>query len=168
MNVARRTLITLAVAAVGLPAGSASAQDGVVVDPSSPSGKEYAIPLDAARRDAAPGGQNSGGDSQSAPLFGEGVGDTQAESSTPAGTKPTSDDEKSQRRSRRLGTATPEVSTAEPTLRPSRPVAAALPDGDASSTLTVAAVALSVLLLGGVIGSIARRRGIFRCGVVCG
>ncbi len=159
MNVARRTLITLAVAAVGLPAGSASAQDGVVVDPSSPSGKEYAIPLDAARRDAAPGGQNSGGDSQSAPLFGEGVGDSQADETIAAGSKPRSEGESRQRKSRSEGTPEPEAKTAEPKLRPARPVAAALPDGDASSTLTVVAVALSVLLLGGVIGSIARRRG---------
>jgi LPXTG-motif cell wall-anchored protein len=39
-----------------------------------------------------------------------------------------------------------------------RTVRAAVPGGDAQSTLTIAALAVSVLLLGGVLGSIARRR----------
>src|SRR5215216_4332513 len=70
----------VAVVALGLVvpgAGVASAQDSEVhVDPDSPAGKEYALPLDSARRDAcgSPDGTGgSGGTGQSAPLFGAGV-----------------------------------------------------------------------------------------------
>jgi len=47
-------------------------EDGVTVDPGSPSGKEYALPIDRARAQAAEGG-GSGSPAQKAPLFGEGV-----------------------------------------------------------------------------------------------
>lgn len=63
------------------PAPAAAQQGGVVVDPESPTGKEYAIPLDRARRQAAAGRQGAGGiesapaaSTAPAPLFGEGVG----------------------------------------------------------------------------------------------
>jgi hypothetical protein len=57
---------------------SASAQDeGVHVDPNSPAGKEYALPLDSARRDSDGGTTPSGGtSSHSAPLFGTGISDS--------------------------------------------------------------------------------------------
>lgn len=55
-------------------AGQGVAQDnGVHVDPDSPAGKEYALPLDSARR-AAEGQNASGGSSDAAaPLFGAGI-----------------------------------------------------------------------------------------------
>src|SRR5262245_47020620 len=68
--------------AVGLPGTAIAAERGVHIDPGSPAGKEYALPLDQARRDAAPpgaghsgGAGGGGGDSAGsggAPLFGTG------------------------------------------------------------------------------------------------
>ena len=75
----RALLIT---AAIWLSAAPAMAQqdDGVFVDPDSPTAKEYAIPLDAARRQASGGNPSpsGGGAATPAPRFGEGVGDEQA------------------------------------------------------------------------------------------
>ena len=67
-----RLFAVLATGLVFLPAAVASAQEpGVTLDPASPSAKEYALPIDAARREA------SGGSASSSPsgstLFGEGV-----------------------------------------------------------------------------------------------
>lgn len=69
----RRTAITtLLLAATAAP--PAAAQDGVFVDPNSPAGVEYAIPLDEARREAAGGSRDGGGDpSRGQPLFGKGI-----------------------------------------------------------------------------------------------
>jgi hypothetical protein len=57
---------------------TAHAQSSAVVDPETPAGKEYAIPLKKAREEAAGGEQrdsagNRAGESGSAPLFGEGI-----------------------------------------------------------------------------------------------
>ena len=57
-------------------AGSASAQDpGVHVDPDSPTGQEYDIPLERARRQASsnPSGSSQPSRSSSEALFGEGI-----------------------------------------------------------------------------------------------
>ena len=64
--------------ALVLPSGASAQEDGVFVDPEGPAGKEYAIPLDQARRQgSARGGAGRGGVEPgapgSAPLFGEGV-----------------------------------------------------------------------------------------------
>src|SRR5688500_10175816 len=82
-----RTLAT-ALAALALGAGAAPAaaqQDEVFVDPDSPTGREYDIPLERARRDAVqgPGSAAQPYRSRSAPLFGVGVGDG-AEAGAPA------------------------------------------------------------------------------------
>ena len=63
--------------------GVATAQDdGVHVDPNSPAGKEYALPLDSARRDAGGGATSGGGTSSySAPLFGVGISERGGSSS---------------------------------------------------------------------------------------
>jgi hypothetical protein len=65
-------LLVLAVAAT---APLASAQErGVTVDPDSPSGTEYAIPVERARDQASPdAGKPKAPGERSAPLFGEGV-----------------------------------------------------------------------------------------------
>jgi hypothetical protein len=52
-------------------APSANAAGQVHVDPGSPSGKEYALPVPRARRDAAGGGSSAG--TSDPPLFGQGV-----------------------------------------------------------------------------------------------
>lgn len=59
------------IASVAIAPAAVAQEDGVTVDPGSPSGKEYALPIDRARAQAAKGG--SGSDAQKAPLFGEGV-----------------------------------------------------------------------------------------------
>jgi hypothetical protein len=74
----RRVVTGLAcAAALTLSAGPAYAQgDGVFVDPNSPSGKEYAIPLESARRQADPrpvSPQSVSSGASRATLFGEGV-----------------------------------------------------------------------------------------------
>jgi hypothetical protein len=87
----RGTLLraSLAVGVCLLAAPSAGATPpGLHVDPASPGGKEYAIPLDQARDDASGGGggsQSSGGGSGSH-LFGVGVGGSDGGSSGSAGT----------------------------------------------------------------------------------
>jgi hypothetical protein len=67
----------LALSVLGIDAAGVYAQEGVFIDPNRPAGTEYAIPLDLARRGAAPdpsGGAGSGGSADaSAPRFGSGV-----------------------------------------------------------------------------------------------
>ena len=64
---------------LGLGGTASAVEPGVHVDPGSPAGKEYAIPLDQARNDALPpGGGHAGGGggapgSGASPLFGAGV-----------------------------------------------------------------------------------------------
>jgi hypothetical protein len=65
----RLALIPLFLAAVAAPPAAAQ-QDGVFVDPESPAGKEYAVPLDQARGEAS-GGEGSA--SRNEALFGEGI-----------------------------------------------------------------------------------------------
>jgi hypothetical protein len=64
----RLALIPLLLAVAAPPA--MAQQDGVFVDPDSPAGKEYAVPIDQARGDAAGGGDSGSGEE---PLFGAGI-----------------------------------------------------------------------------------------------
>ena len=75
MHARTSTLVALVVlGAVALGAGVASAQDrGVHVDPDSPAGKEYALPLDSARQDASGGPSGTAATGNGAPLFGAGI-----------------------------------------------------------------------------------------------
>lgn len=64
----------MALAFVGGGAGVATAQqEGVFVDPDSPAGKEYALPLDTARREAQGGGGSPAAGADAPALFGEGI-----------------------------------------------------------------------------------------------
>jgi hypothetical protein len=55
-------------------AGEAAAQsDGVFVDPDTPAGKEYALPLDKARQDVAPNSAPQGSEQGDTELFGAGI-----------------------------------------------------------------------------------------------
>jgi hypothetical protein len=62
----------VALALLFLPQERAMAK-GVFFDPDSPAGKEYALPLDQARDEAAGVGKSDGPAGERAPLFGEGV-----------------------------------------------------------------------------------------------
>lgn len=133
--------------------GTAIAQgDGVVVDPESPAGKEYALPLEAARRDGAGRGTASTG-SASAPLFGAGISRRR--------NSPTLDG--SDRRSRggadsgRSDDASSDAT--DPTdatdARDSRAAAAAaIAEGgtEPSAGLLTALIAFGVLVVGGIVG----------------
>jgi hypothetical protein len=67
-------LLTATVAAVLLLGPQQPALAGEVhFDPESPAGKEYALPLDQAREEAASAGKTDGPAGEKAPLFGEGV-----------------------------------------------------------------------------------------------
>ena len=68
--------VACALAALGLliAAGDAAAQsEGVFVDPDTPAGKEYALPLDKAREDAAPDSGAQASESGDTELFGAGI-----------------------------------------------------------------------------------------------
>lgn len=165
----RRLLpLALAVAIGASPAAPALAQGGgVTIEPGSPSGKEYAIPLESARRDAARGGGDEVVPTQqgerSAPLFGEGVGDdddgrAETAPSGGSGSKGTAPDRGSKQGSERPERAAGGGGGVQDAITGTRTVRASVPDGGLGSAATIGAVALSVLLLGGVLGSIARRR----------
>lgn len=67
-------LLTASVVAALLLLPQASALAGEVhFDPESPAGKEYALPLDQAREEAAGVGKTDGPAGEKSPLFGEGV-----------------------------------------------------------------------------------------------
>lgn len=150
-----RKLIVLVIAAAlaASPAAPAAAQ--VFVDPGSPSGKEYEIPLENARQEAATGNSDAPvqlGD-RSAPLFGEGVGDDNGGGNTAgSGGLETKGQEQGGSGDRGDKESSGSFGAA------SQPISATVPQGGFDSIVTIGAVALSVLFLGSVIGSIARRR----------
>ena len=80
-------LLTFAALALSPARAHAQSEDGVTVDKDSPSGKEYDIPTERARRDA--GGtkkKKSDKKDDKAPLFGEGVGKEPTPTPTPTST----------------------------------------------------------------------------------
>jgi hypothetical protein len=78
LNLKRLALIALLLAVAAPPV--AAQQDGVFVDPDSPAGKEYAVPIDQARGEAAGGGEAAPGEE---PLFGEGIEPPSGDSANP-------------------------------------------------------------------------------------
>jgi hypothetical protein len=139
-------------AALALSAGPAYAQeDGVFVDPDSPSGQEYRIPFESARRQADPrpvSPQKVASGADRATLFGEGVispsaarksgGSGSGKSSGGQGT--TSGDDRR-----------PEVVK----IAASRPGA---PDSGIGTPALFLGIALVVLLVGAGAGFVVRRR----------
>lgn len=135
-------LATILALVVVVPAG---AQDpGVVVDPESPAAKEYAIPLEQARRDSASGVADTtpvGGTAASAArLFGVGV---EAPKTSPSG-------EPSDTRGGGKGDSqTSETGAGGRRNAPTVTLpAAAQPSVDPAPSLWMGAIALVVLLLG--------------------
>jgi hypothetical protein len=82
----RLALLPLLLAVAAPPA--VAQQDGVFVDPDSPAGKEYAVPIDQARGDAAGGGDAGPGEE---PLFGEGIEPPSGDSGNVQGSEGTQD-----------------------------------------------------------------------------
>ena len=151
--------------AVGLvllaPVPAAAQSDDVFIDPDSPTAKQYAIPLESARRQADPSG-----DGQLAPpgarptgtgpaaLFGEGIA-----AASRADKRSGSKDSRGQSKSR--GTASSGSATGS--AGSDNPVQAAVsnpgaPSGGIGSTLLIAAGGGLVLLIGGLAGFVLRRR----------
>lgn len=84
-----RLLVACLIGALLSAAAPARAQDGVNVDPDSPAGKEYAIPLESVRRGTSADGDVAGArvrpGERTAPLFGAGVGETGGDGSNRPG-----------------------------------------------------------------------------------
>lgn len=143
----KRLLVMLCV--FGFIASAAAAQEnGVTVDPGSPSGKEYALPVDRARQQAA-APKSSRSDSQRTPLFGEGVGDDVQPSDVPAKKAPAG----------KVGAATPtNEADAGAAIEPRTSQArAAAPQGGLGFAAGIAGGA-AILLIGGLLGLWLRRR----------
>jgi hypothetical protein len=157
--VLRGLLLVLSVLAVAAPAAVAQ-DDEVFVDPGSPSGKEYALPVDSARKQAAKDAQKGSARAQPAPLFGEGVGDTDAASTSSAapagggGSGSGGDRRRAAGDDSAPGAAGGERASAAPATLKSQ---VAAPDGGLG-LVTVLAAGLAVLALGGAIGLLLRRR----------
>lgn len=144
------------------PANAANDNGVVHVDPGSPSGKQYAIPLTQARRDGAgQGGAPATAGDTSAPLFGDGIKPSRAAAAAAHGAsagKARSGDAsgRGRRPSARQGLAqVPQ--TGSPAAAPTT-VRAGIDAGNGdSATLVLFGGGAAVLLLGGVGGSAARR-----------
>jgi hypothetical protein len=164
---------------------AASAQEPVQVDPDSPAGVEYKLPLEQARRDGAPdpgdgggrprsGGGSGGGAGSPAPLFGAGItrGGSQGGSDGDAEGAPGEGDRVGGERSDRVGgeqsedradagvTGAGGRDTAGPGSGKSGSFStAAAEDGGGSTGLILGGIALAVVVLGGALG-LALRRGL--------
>lgn len=125
------------------------------VDPDSPAGTEYQLPIDRAREEASGGSGSSvvgsSGSSRSAdtaPLFGAGVERSRSDSNTKSrsgsgGGEPAVSDEQSDTRTRSPKTVLSQAST---------------PDGGGRGLAAIGAGAAGVLLVGGFAGLAWRRR----------
>lgn len=135
--------------------GTATAQQGVTVDPDSAPAKEYAIPLEAARHAAA--GTKKSGDTP-APRFGQGVGDDDSVAASKSPTPASGGARKraSDRKQAKPTPAAPQTTSkiAGYSLRPGVPEG-----GGVGSALVVLGGAAALLLLGGGLGYALRRRG---------
>jgi hypothetical protein len=158
-------LVTLA-AIAGTGAAPAAAQRGVTIDRGAPASREYEIPLESARRAAAGMAGASGPSRQgerSAPLFGVGVGPSRHATDPATGTATSGDGAAAPARrapaAQRPGTGHPVPAHGSGSAAAGGLLAAGVDAGDGSAAaVSVAALALAVLVLGGVLGSIARRR----------
>lgn len=151
-------MLTAAALASG-GASAATAQHGVFVDPDSPTAKEYAIPLEAARR-AGSGGKapTDGMPPEPAPLFGEGVGDGDGSEQGGGSGIGTRDQSASQSQGPGRGkTGSPSPAAGSPLLRTTRP-GAPRQAGVGSSLPLVGGAAGALLILGVGLGYLLRRR----------
>jgi len=152
-----RLQLAALLAALLLPASAAAQDDGVFVDPDSPTGKQYAIPLESARRQAdpagdgrlAPPGERPTG-TTAAPLFGEGIARARGSAS-----KRSSKEQSS--KASRPGQKENANSATEGPLKAAVNNPGA-PSGGIGPTLLIAGGGALVLLLGAIVGFLMRRR----------
>jgi hypothetical protein len=156
-------------AALTFAAPAAAQEEGVFIDPGSPSAKEYDIPLEAERRQADPGRDPGAGiqqGSRSSPIFGEGiVGDGDAAGATSSSAPSSAAKDRDRDAAEERDTAKEPAQKSAPQKSPeddevvrsatSNPGA---PDGGTGVPLTIGGVAIGVLLVGGLIGLLLRRR----------
>ena len=151
----RLVLTCLCALALTAPAQAQSPQ----VDPDTPAGAEYQLPVDRARQQAreraGTAGAPCGRASSEAPLFGSGVQSSKPEQRNPrpAGAPGASDRDPPRGADREpgLGTGTPEVRAQVPA-----------PDDGGSGLVAIGGGALGVLLFGGLAGLAWRRRTVRR------
>jgi hypothetical protein len=151
-----------AVVSLIFAAPAVAQEDGVFIDPGSPSGKEYAIPLEDERRLADPAQEPSAEiqqGSRSSPIFGTGISDGDAEGDASAGA-PTSAGEDRDREpfadaSRERD---PHVSRDDDAVIRGATANPGAPSGGVEVPLTFGGVAVGVLLVGGLAGLLLRRR----------
>ena len=159
-----KRLVMLATA-LWLSAAPSMAQVGVHVDPESPTAKEYALPLESARRQAsgktgfAPGG---GARTTPAPRFGEGLAEPAGneDAGSPAASRSgsgaggsRSSASSGQRGSGNGSSSSGQIPRAAAVSRPGAP-----DGGGTGTTLLIAGGGVALLLLGGAAGFALRRR----------
>lgn len=160
----RPQALLLLLIALALPAPAAAQEDGIVVDPDSPTGKEYALPLESARQKAAGGKGTATPGEQEAPLFGEGIeeaGETAAAGGTSGGSGNSGGGSGAgSPGSGRNGVGEEASSTGSPPEAVRRATSnPGAPDGGAGTALMTALGAAAVLGAGAGAGLLARRRG---------
>ncbi len=136
---------------------AAAQEDEIFVDPDSPSGKEYALPIDRARQQSAPQAPRraSGGAPQPAPLFGSGVGEDRAATGAAA---PRRGSDRGGERAAAGDTAAAKASQpAQRRAAAERRTQAAAPQGS-GGLVAIAGACVGVLLIGALAGLALRRR----------
>lgn len=162
INTRATLLLFLALASPAL-----AQDDTATVETGGPPTTEYAIPLQSARQDAAGGSKSSDSKKHKTPLFGVGVHapaagqDEQPTTTAPApaatsAPKPRAKHHRARVEKRQRHKQRKKVRAAVAVL-PTAVPASAPADGPGTSA-TIGGLAIAVLLLGAVLGSIARRR----------
>jgi hypothetical protein len=160
--------------AIGLallsPVAASAQSEGVIVDPESPSAKQYALPLESARRQADPGGDGQvvppgarATGTGAAPLFGDGIAsasraEKRSSSGSAAGTSNSTRGTAGESNgSSASGSGSSGSSGSSSAVRAavSNPGA---PSDDIGSTLLIAGGASVLLAIGGLTGFLLRRR----------
>jgi hypothetical protein len=141
----RLSLAVLLGMLAAFPASPVSAQSGVHLDPNSPAGKEYAVPIDKARREALGAPSPSTGRAKADPTPADG-----SQQLFGAGIKPAP---------RGSGGSTSGGRTRKPGDPPAAVVSPAAAAGadDGSPTLVTGGIALAALLAAGALGLLLRR-----------
>jgi hypothetical protein len=147
--------VTLAALAAGCMGGQATAfaavEPGVHIDPGSPATKEYALPLEQARKTAAPGS------SAQTTLFGAGIKPPGGSSGggRPRGSSGGAGSSRSGAGAASLRSGAGAASQLDPALT-SAALRAASRSGDDGSTLALLGGGVAVLILGGFGGTVLR------------
>lgn len=155
----RKLASTAALVLLAIPA-AAQAEPGLTVDPESPAGVEYAVPLDHARNPGGGSGGSAGnsGGGGSGQLFGAGITPSSGSSAGPRGRSGDGQDGKStgdKKANGGDGGGGGNFSPAAPTTRPTAAVEAST---SYSTSGWLAGLIAAILLVGGGLGLFLRLR----------